>query len=245
MMRVFILFLTVVIIQSCKSPVDVQEVVDRSIKAHGMSTFDQLEIRFIFREYGYSIQRDGEQYTYTREKTDSIGRIRDVLVNSVDFQRYINNQPVEVGDEWESRYGNSLNSVLYFFQIPYVLNDKAVIKEFVKEVSINGENYFAIKVTFQSVGGGEDFQDEYRYWIHQSKGTVDYLAYNYETEGGGTRFRVAINRRTIDGIVFQDYINYKPQEKFPPLDELPALFENDELDELSRIINKDISVKRF
>ena len=63
------------------------------------------------------------------------------------------------------------------------------------------------------MGGGEDFQDEYRYWIDPESGHIDYLAYNYHTDGGGTRFRKAKNRRKKEGFVFQDYINFKPEKK--------------------------------
>ena len=84
-----------------------------------------------------------------------------------------------------------------------------------------------LKVTFKEEGGGEDFQDEYRYWINQKNHEIDYLAYNYLTDGGGTRFRRAINKRKIVGIFFQDYVNYKPFQKFEQLDSLPSLFEQE------------------
>jgi hypothetical protein len=60
------------------------------------------------------------------------------------------------------------------------------------------------------------------------------------TDGGGTRFRKAINKRKIKGFLFQDYINYKSREKFANLDSLPVLFQQGELNELSLIENKNI-----
>jgi hypothetical protein len=92
------------------------------------------------------------------------------------------------------------------------------------------------------VGGGEDFQDEYRYWIDPESGHIDYLAYNYRTDGGGTRFRKAKNRRKKEGFVFQDYTNFKPEKKFTPLDSLPFLFEMGKLIEVSQIENENIQV---
>ena len=47
------------------------------------------------------------------------------------------------------------------------------------------------------------------------------MAYNYLTDGGGTRFRVAYNQRTIGPIRVQDYRNLKPNATFTPLDSLP------------------------
>jgi len=56
---------------------------------------------------------------------------------------------------------------------------------------------------------------------------------------GGVRFRSAYNRRVIDGIIFQDFINYKAKIGTPLFD-LPSLYEKGELEELSRIETKDI-----
>ena len=52
----------------------------------------------------------------------------------------------------------------------------------------------------------------------------------------------AQNRRKINGILFQDYINYKPKEKFVPLDQLLNLYEDQELVQVSLIENKNIKV---
>ena len=62
------------------------------------------------------------------------------------------------------------------------------------------------------------------------------------TDGGGVRFRQAVGRKPVEGITFQNYINYKPPTKQTPLDELPNLFEIGALKELSKIINEDIKV---
>jgi len=83
------------------------------------------------------------------------------------------------------------------------------------------------------------------YWINEETGIIDYLAYNYIVNGGGVRFREAINSRKINDIVFQDYINYKPESKETPLNELDNLFENGQLKELSRIISEDITVSKI
>ena len=102
--------------------------------------------------------------------------------------------------------------------------------------------FITIKITFNQEGGGEDFQDEYRYWISQEDHKIAYLAYNYLTDGGGTRFRKVQNAREINGIGIQDYVNYKPYQKFISLDSLPQLFEKDSLIEVSLIENKNIKV---
>ena len=104
-------------------------------------------------------------------------------------------------------------------------------------------NYDVIKVQFKASDGGEDFTDEYRYWFNKNTYLLDYLAYNYETNGGGVRFREAYNRSERMGMTFQDYINYEVPVG-TPLEQIPALFEKGQLIELSRIINEDIKVTK-
>ena len=111
-------------------------------------------------------------------------------------------------------------------------------------MTIEGNLYWTLKISFDQEGGGDDFQDEFRYWINQKNHQIDYIAYNYLTDGGGTRFRKALNKRKHQGLLFQDYINFKPETKFPPLDSLPWLLEQDKLLEVSRIEKKNIKVKQ-
>jgi hypothetical protein len=156
------------------------------------------------------------------------------------LQRYENNILVSLQDSIQNVYSNSLNSVMYFFQLPKPLLDPAAKVLLIENKEISGALYWTLKVTFNQEGGGDDFQDEFRYWINQDNYQIDFMAYNYLTDGGGTRFRKAINKRKIKGFLFQDYINYKSREKFANLDSLPVLFQQGELNELSLIENKNI-----
>ena len=69
---------------------------------------------------------------------------------------------------------------------------------------------------------------------------MDYLAYSFQVNGGGVRFREAYNPRTVGGIRFQDYVNYKHENKDFPVQQLDQAFLNKELKELSRIELKNI-----
>jgi hypothetical protein len=56
---------------------------------------------------------------------------------------------------------------------------------------------------------------------------------------GGVRFRAAFNTRVIDGITFQDYINYEaPLET--PLTDLPKLYVQGKLKEVSIIRTENV-----
>lgn len=225
---------------SCQENLSADEILEKSIETHGGKSWEKANFSFVFRDRQYSIDRNPGKYIYTRSFNDSIGYVKDSLVNSTEFSRHVNDSMVELSEEWMGKYSNSVNSVLYFMQLPYILRDPAVRLELVGTAAIGESPYHALRVTFKEESGGEDFEDEYRYWVHSDKYTVDFLAYNYQTEGGGTRFREAINRRKVGDLMIQDYINYAPTEKFPPLDSLPAMWENNQLEEVSRIINTEV-----
>lgn len=219
-----------------------EAILQKSIAAHGLDKIDGRTISFDFRDKSYSMNRSGDNWIYTRSFQDSAGFIQDSLINSSVFSRKLDGNEVSVSEEWQGKYGSSVNSVLYFFQVPLVLGDPAAIKEYLGETVIRGNSYDLIKVTFEQENGGEDFEDQFIYWFERESGLIDYIAYNYQTEGGGTRFREAFNRREIDGLLTQDYINWKPDSKFPPLESLPRLLEQDSLKELSRIENKNVEI---
>jgi len=230
---------------ACNSPkpkeYDPQILVDRAISAHG-ANLSGKKISFDFRDRRYTLKRDNDSYSYMRAwQDDSLGFIQDILVNSEDFIRFQDGDSVTLDEEWTRKYANSVNSVFYFFQVPYVLNDRGAIKKFVGEFDIKGEPYLGVQVTFSEEGGGEDFEDVFVYWIHKEFSTVDFFAYSYITDGGGVRFREAINRRKAGGLLIQDYINYK-SEKSTPLNALPDLLNQGKLEELSRIENTKVKV---
>ncbi len=238
-----ILLLTITIV-SCKErevQVTAQAIVDEAIVNSCNGNCDHATIDFTFRDRRYISKRDGGNYQYERITTDSTGITRDILTND-GFQRYKNDTLVKVPDSMAARYSNSINSVLYFAQLPYGLNAPAAQKELVGEATIKGEPYFEISVKFIKEEGGKDYEDEFVYWIHKNNYTVGYLAYSYITDGGGIRFREAYNVRMVNGIRFADYNNYKPKSLDIALTDLDSLFENGELNLLSKIETESVGV---
>ena len=211
-----------------------QQIVDAAIEAHGGRAYESFLLEFDFRDRHYTAARNGGIFRYTRAFTDSTGHIEDVLDNS-GFTRFRNGEPVELKPQRKAAFTRSVNSVIYFALLPFGLNDDAVNKQFIDETTIEGEPYQVIRVTFDPAGGGEDHQDVFLYWFHQNRSTMDYLAYRYETDGGGLRFRKAVNPRREGGILLQDYINYKPADETLPLDTLQAMFVAGTLEKLSEI----------
>jgi len=210
-----------------------QEVVDKSIKVHGGKKYSKKDYQFDFRKKTYSYHNDGTQYQYTRRFINEGKSIQDIL-NNAGFSRSIDGE-LQSLDEKQIRAGsNGVNSVIYFAMLPHFLNDKAAHKTYLEKTEIKGEEYHKIKVHFDEANGGDDHDDIFIYWFNVKNYKLDYLAYSYEVNGGGVRFREAYNSRKVGGIIFQDYINYKG-DKTIDVQEMDRLFIEGKLKELSRI----------
>lgn len=225
-----------------KSTPNAELLIEKAIEVSGVTLVSNAEIDFDFRAIHYKAKRNGGVFELSRTITRNDSVIHDVYSNS-GFNRFINDSLVHVSAEDEAKYISSVNSVHYFSVLPFGLDDEAVNYRFIDSTLIKNKPYHVIEITFDEVGGGEDFQDVFVYWIHRETFKIDYLAYKYFTEGGGLRFREAYNEREFKGIRFVDYRNYKPETKLVQLTELPTLFESGNLELLSTIELENINVR--
>lgn len=230
------LCISTILLQSCSnSPsLNANQIIDNAINAHGGHLLEQSTMEFDFRGVNYQALRDNGLFKFTRTRAKDSIMVVDILDNQ-SSQRTINGVPQKVADSIMAGYASSVNSVIYFAQLPYSLDGKAVYKEFVGDKIIKNEPYYKIKVTFDPNGGGEDHEDEFIYWIHKDTFFVDYLAYSYCEEDCGYRFRESVNRRNIKGVTIQDYNNYKEAIQDPDLSQMDQLFMDGKLELLSEI----------
>lgn len=243
MTKFLLVLLVAITFVSCNTTLnDPQKIIDKAIAAAGGEKYLNSTIEFDFRDRHYRAERNGGTFSYERIVKAGDSVVHDFVTNS-GFQRKINDQLTEVADTMKTKYTSSVNSVIYFALLPYALNDPAVIKSFLGETSLNEKDYYKVKITFQPQGGGEDFEDTFIYWIDNKDFTIGYMAYSYEeTDGIGLRFRKAYNPRTVNGILFLDYINLKPKTE-TQITDLEELFKKGELEELSKIELVNIQVK--
>jgi len=211
-----------------------------TIAAHGGELYDKAHYGFTFRDKKYTFHNKKGRFTYSVTSQEDNQEIKDVLETGT-LTRTIDGSITNLTPKDVAKYTEALNSVVYFVTLPHKLNDAAVNKSYEGRTSIKGRDYDVLTVTFDQKGGGIDHDDEFRYWINTETKTVDYLAYNYETNDGGVRFRSAYNPRTVGGIRFQDYINYEAPVN-TPLNQLSELYEAGKLKELSRIETEDVHV---
>lgn len=244
----FVSFIALCLLWACQHqsrPADTpdpQALVDAAIEAHGGTQYDFALIGFDFRDKHYRARQQGGAFQYQRIFMENGRKVRDQLDNQ-GFTRQVDGAPVTLVDSLRDAYRSSVNSVIYFALLPHGLDDPAVKKQYLREVELAGQTYHEVQVTFRQQGGGEDYQDEFRYYFHPETHHMDYLSYAYATNGGGIRFRASYHPRTVEGIRFQDYINFKASPAQLTLDDLPAAFNAGELEELSRIELENVTVQ--
>lgn len=235
----FSLFFVASQVEAQTSDSKAQEAVNKAIEAHGGSLFQKSKVNFTFRGKRHFVEQNDNSYVYSRMFEEDSETIKDELDNGV-FKRFINGEDSGKTKRQLARAFEDVNAVSYFAMLPYKLNDKAVIKAYEGKVTIKGQTYDKVKVTFQGEGSGDSPDNVFYYWFNEKTGFMDYLAYNK----GGNRFRSAYNQRMVDGIRFADYINYSggdySREDIKGYDKL---FDQGKLKELSRIILDDVEVK--
>ena len=238
----FVFFIALSFNGCSKQKLNANEIVNKAIKTHGGKLFNSSKISFDFRDEHYTAKRQNGLFELTREFIDKKGnKIKDILNNN-SFIRLINNKQADITEKKKNAFSNSVNSVIYFALLPYGLNGNAVHKVLLGEVNVEGKYYYKIKVSFSQNGGGEDFNDVFIYWINKDNYTMDYLAYLYHVNSGGTRFRKAVNKRNINGIIFSDCLNYGNEDVSYNIENFDKDLEKGNLKLISEINLKNISV---
>jgi hypothetical protein len=230
----------------CRSSTDSRDIIASAIRHQGGPLLDRMELSFELRDRRYRVLRDDGLFRYERYYADSTGEIHDV-VNNDDLYRELNGERVNLDSARSRSVYSGVNSTVYFALIPQPLGDAAVRSRYLGSAQIDGHDYHEIEVTFVQDGGGLDYQDRFVYWIRTDPPVVDYLAYYYYTDGGGSRFRKAVNQRRVGGVLFADYENYsapRPPD-FTGIESYDTLFLQDSLSLVSEINLENISVRQL
>ena len=115
-------------------------------------------------------------------------------------------------------------------------------KKLLGESKIKGDKYYKIEITFSKENGGVDYDDIFIYWIKKENFKIGFVAYRYNTNGGGIRFREVRKEQFIAGISLVDYNNYKPINSSIKLNNLDRIFQKGELEKISEIKLEDIKI---
>ncbi len=210
-----------------------EAIVDSAIAYHGGELYENVDLSFGFRGRSYQAIRQDGKFEYINTYRDSLGNHLRRLTNE-GFTQELNNEPIKLSVKDSAARAASVNSVIYFALLPGMLKTEAAKKEFVGKEEIEGNEYFKVRVTFSQEGGGEDFDDVFLYWFLTDNYAMDYAAYSYLEDEGGSRFRKAYNRRSVNGMVFQDYLNMTGPAP-DSLSFISEMFKSGRLDTLSKI----------
>jgi hypothetical protein len=234
------------ILSGCGSPEEPEgaaAVVRDAIARHGGERFERSTVTFHFRGTPYRVERNDGFFRYERRFRDSEGREIVEALSNDGASRTVDGTPALLPREILDGIERGVNSVVYFGFLPFRLDDDAVRLRDLGEAMVEGEPYHKVEVTFDAEGGGQDADDRFVYWFHREEGTLDYLAYRYHRDGGGTRFRRAVNRRDVEGILIQDWENFTGAM---PVDDIAAydvLLEENLLVPVSLVALEDVRVR--
>jgi len=223
---------------ACTSESEIQsskadQIVDKAIDFHGGDLYNAVDLSFGFREKDYTVRRKNGEFVYSSAYRDTLGEhVR--RLDNMGYTEELNGAFINLSPKDSTGRAASVNSVVYFTLLPGLLRNNAVRKEYLGTEDLDGHSYHKIKVTFSEEDGGEDFDDVFLYWFSEEDYSMDYLAYSFLEDEGGSRFRKAFNRRRVNGLVFQDYVNFKGPSP-DSLEFISNLYREEKMDTLSLI----------
>ena len=230
------------LVPACQEEPDGANLVHRAIEVHGGSVFENARTTFTFRGEDWLVERRNGLFRYERAYRDPEDRaVVEGLTNDSTYRR-VEGQAVELDGEDREEVELAVNSVVYFAFLPFRLDEPAAQVRFLESRRIRGEPYDAVEVTFREEGGGPDWEDRFVHWFHREEGTLDYVAYRYHRNGGGTRFREAVNRRQVGGLLVQDYVN-SHVEGIEDIADYPDSLEVGALEHVSDVELEDVEVR--
>lgn len=246
-MRFIPLLLTffVIFVTSCAPVPDANQVIKDAVSAHGGKDFDNLEVTFDFRGTPYRLTKDGGKFRYERVRNDTSGsKILEGMDNNGAY-KLINGIEQSITSREDSLLKYSINAVRYFAVLPLQLINKAVIPRYIGSSEILGKDYHKIEITLKSDGGGSDYQDRYIFWFEQNTYMMDYFAYYYHVNGGGSRFRKVVNTRNFNGILLSDQINFTSEKISTNIEDYDKELLAGNLKEVSQIKLENLKVEKF
>ena len=111
-------FLLCIFFLSCYSEHSKEkQIIEKSVQVYGWNQ-KEFSIVFDFRDYKYKLTRKPNFFSYQRSILREGVLIKDVMTSNSELKRYLDEIPLKLSDSLKDIYSNSLNSVMYFFQLP-------------------------------------------------------------------------------------------------------------------------------
>ena len=201
-------------------------IIDEAIAFHGGDLYrhSSTELDLCSKSGCFRVRAavDGDRFDHT-VSGKSRGAEVEVRITNDTVEAKQDGRSIEVGAADEQRRRDFVMARVYFPFLPYRLTDPGVFHEDLGIVDWDGRRLHKVKVTFQP-GSSTDADDEYMYWFDPDTGRVEYFAYSYSNNGGGIRFRRAIDHRRVGGILFFDQENLGAEGGDLRVDDIDAAF---------------------
>lgn len=237
-------FLAVTMATACDQTIDTpEEIVEASIERHGGDAFENVTISWDFRGVPFRVTRDGGAFRHQRTVTDSLGSTVTEVMDNEGTWVEIEGERRAVGDERSGQIAMRVNSTVYLGFLPHRLDDPAVQLVDLGSATVEGRPYRKVEVTFAEDSGGSGWENRFVYWFREGDWTLDYLAYSEPLDPPVTRFRRAINRREVNGLLIQDYENYTADPGIEDISDYDEFFERGDLRLLSMVEFESVDVE--
>ncbi len=220
-------------------------IVDRAIEYHGGDLYrhSETELDLCSKSgcFRLTAHVDGDRwaYTVTGKSGDSQLRVRSSH-DAVAVRRDGEEKAVAAGAE--QKFRDWAMARVYFCFLPFRLNDPSVLKQDLGLVGWNGRRLHKVKVTFRA-GTSTDAGDQYMYWFDPETARLEYLAYSYDDNSGGLRFRRAVRHRRIGGLLFFDQENYGADGPGLSVDAIDPAYVRDAMRHVSTVRLEGIRVR--
>ncbi len=225
--------------------VEQSALVDRAIAQHGGEAYGHTETSLDI------CSKSGCFHVETRTQKDRFdfkvagkasGRHREVSSVGGLTTVKLDGETIAVDGTAMQRHIDWAMARIYFCFLPYRLNDPGVYKQDLGLTDWGGRTFHRIKVTFEP-GSSTDASDEYMYWFDPETARLEFFAYTYDDNGGGLRFRRAINHRRFGGILFFDQENFGTEGAGLSVDLIDEAFVRNKLRHVSTVRLEDIEVR--
>ncbi|MEM7585700.1 MAG: DUF6503 family protein [Acidobacteriota bacterium] len=226
-------------------PVRRLEIVDRAIAFHGGDLYTSRATRLDLCSKSGCFQvdaaMDGDRFDYRVRRETEETRL-EVRSTNETLEVWRDGVQVEIEAARAQGYRDWAMARVYFCFLPFRLNDPSVLKQDLGLVEWQGRKLHKVKVTFDA-GSSTDASDEYVYWFDPESARLEYFAYSYDDNGGGLRFRRAVNHRRVGGILFFDQENLGSEDAELSVDALDAEVVHDRLRQISTVRLENIRVE--
>lgn len=238
-----ILFLSLLLVclaceeQSALSPKAYLENVSTSL---GKDKMKKTTITFEIKDMTYESKRSGNDYRYSMTRTLDTITFKAEAYNG-GFEYTENGIPKSYGSQ-NLQVEKQLLALNHFMEIPKLfLDDNSVTITRKNPVTIDGKLYQVIHAKYQSLMP-TDLISNYYLYVHEKDLTIDFIGYDFAPAKDQLFFRESFNRRTVEGIVFEDYRTFRTKTNDIVMDSLPYLFLRNELELTTAFTPENVKV---